>query len=193
MAESKDNLIHDEISDKIISIAEDFVKNEGVRKVTVSKILKKLDVTNRVFYNRFHNIDEVMKIIYDKSVLEMHESVKSDLKIEDDFFEYALDISVNVLLRSYEVKQQFSQYMFEHDSYTDDNFNWWTAKISEIINYGKAHGYIENVDTEILSYSIWCFYRGFNADAVNRRLSEEEAVKRFRYGLKILFDGIRKQ
>lgn len=45
-------LIKDDMSEKIISTAERLVTNFGPESVTVRMILKELDVTNRVFYNR---------------------------------------------------------------------------------------------------------------------------------------------
>lgn len=189
--EQEKELISDSISEQIIAITEELATRDGAHTVTVRKILEKLGTTNRVFYNRFHNVDEVLQIVYKNAVVKMHESVVSEFDISKDFFEYVTDVATIVLVKTYEIKMQFSQYMFEHDSLTDFNRNWWTKKIHELLDYGIAHKYIRDVDYDTISYAAWCFCRGFNADAVSRRIPKEEAVKHFRAGFGYLLDGLR--
>ena len=70
MEEAK--LIYDDMSERIIDIAEELATTGGARSVTVTSILKKLGTTNRVFYNRYHNVDEVLELIYSRAVFRMH-------------------------------------------------------------------------------------------------------------------------
>ena len=58
----------------------------------------------------------------------------------------------------------------------------------DVIEFVKL---IKNIDSDMLSYSIWCFCRGFNADAVGRRLSKEDAIKNFKFGFGCILDGIK--
>lgn len=183
-------LISDEISDEIVRTTEAIVKTDGARNVTVRRVLAEMGVTNRVFYNRFHNINEVLEIVYANAVMKMHESVDSDYDLETDFFNYVVDVAVKVLVKTYEVKRQFSQYMFEHDSLTETNRLWWTEKIKQIVEVAKRTNQMKDVDADMLSYTIWCFFRGYNADAVQRKISVDEAVKMFRFGLHCLFYGV---
>ncbi len=189
--EEKNTLIQDEISEEIISVAEEIAKRDGAREVTVRKILQAMGVTNRVFYNRFRNMDELLELVYQRAVTRMHESLNSAYDIRTDFFNYVMDVGVKVLLNTYEVKNQFSQYMFEFDSVKAANRLWWMEKIQEIIQIGKETGQLKDVEAEKLSYTVWCFFRGYNADAVNRNLSKEDAVEHFQFGLNCLFDGLR--
>ena len=53
-------LIHDAMSETIVQTAAALALNEGAGAVTVRKIIRTLGVTNRVFYNRFHNAEEVL-------------------------------------------------------------------------------------------------------------------------------------
>lgn len=191
MAATKDKLISDEVSEEIIRIAGEIAKRDGAKNITVRRILAEMGVTNRVFYNRFHNVGEVLEIIYKRTVLEMQKSLVSEFDADKDFFEYVIDISVKVLINTYDLKKEFSQYMFEFDSHSDENRIWWTNAIKEIIEKAKAAGLIKELDSDRLSYAVWCFFRGYNADAVNRNLSKEEAVKNFKFGLSCLFDGVR--
>ncbi|MBE7063180.1 MAG: TetR/AcrR family transcriptional regulator [Clostridia bacterium] len=192
MTDTKDTLIYDEISEKIIELAGDFAMQEGARNVTVRKILRALGVTNRVFYNRFHNMDEVLELVYRRAALKMRETIQSEIDITTDFFGYVQDVAVKTLLRTYEIKRQFSQFAFEFDSSSSENFVWWTNEIKKMITIGRATGQIKDVDAELLSYAVWCFVRGYNADAVKRSLSREEAVRYFTFGLDCLMEGIRK-
>lgn len=185
-----DKLIKDEISEEIIAVAGELAKEYGARNVTVRKILQKMDVSNRVFYNRFANVNQVLEKVYRRTVLKMHESLISDYDIHEDFFGYITDITIKILLNTYDVKKEFNQYMFEYDSTTEANHRWWTDRIKEIIDIGIKMGKLKNTDSDKLSYTIWCFFRGFNADAVNRGLSKEEAIDYFRFGVCALFGGI---
>ena len=42
-----------------------------------------------------------------------------------------------------------------------------------------------------MSYAIWCYIRGYNADAVGRKLPLDIAVKNFKYAFGILLDGMK--
>lgn len=186
-------LIVDEVSDRIIDIAENLAKRDGAQTITVRKILSELGTANRVFYNRFHNLDEVLEIVYKNAVYKMHKCLDSKYDIKADFFEYVMDVVVNVLVSTYDIKKQFAGYMFEHDSLTKENYMWWDSQIKKILHYGIENNFIkEDVDADKLSYTIWCFCRGFNADAVGRNISKNEAVECFRFGFGCLLDGLKK-
>ena len=109
MTNLKPELISDEMSDKIIEAAENLATRDGAHTVTVSRILNELGITNRVFYNRFHNINEVLEIVYKNSVFKMHESLKSQYDPEKNFFEYVMEVAVRVLTDTYDIKMQFSR------------------------------------------------------------------------------------
>lgn len=192
MAVKQQDRITDEISDDIVEITTQIARDEGAHNVTVRKIISRLGVTNRVFYNRYHNADEVLRIIYENAVLKMRESFRSDYNSSEDFFEYAMDIGTKVLINTYDIKMEFSSYMFEHDSLTEENRMWWTQTMKKSLEEAKARGFIKDIDTEMLSYSIWCFCRGYNVDAVTRKLSKAEAVKYFQFAFGYFLEGIRR-
>ena len=55
MIKKNNSLICDEMSLKLVSSAEKIAQSVGAEQVTVRSILKDIDITNRVFYNRFKN------------------------------------------------------------------------------------------------------------------------------------------
>ena len=187
----KETLIHDEMSQKIIDTAEQMAVRDGADSVTVRKILQALKITNRVFYNRFRNIDEVLSVVYRNTVLKIRESIFVKFDPEKDFFEQVTDIVANTLVRSYENKMNLNQFVFETDSVSDSNYEWWKEQIKKIIEFAKLRGFVKNVDSDIMSYSIWCFIRGYNADALGRKVPKDTAVENFKYSFKILLDGMR--
>jgi len=187
----KTELIKDEMSETIISCAEKLVLTEGANTLTVRKILKDLNITNRVFYNRFHNIEDVLAVVYKNTVLKMRESITAGYSKETDFFEHVKDVVVNSLIMSYDTKMKFNQYVFENDSVSQANYEWWVSEIKKLIDYAKENKLIKEVDSEIMSYAIWCFCRGYNADAVGRGLPKDEAIRNFRYSFGILLDGMK--
>lgn len=187
----RNELISDEMSKIIIDTAEKIAIAEGAENLTVRKILQSLSITNRVFYNRFHNIDEVLNLVYEGMVIKIRESITSDFDPQADFFEQVLNIVANTLEMSYEIKMNFNYYVFKNDSASHRNYEWWKAEISRLIEFGKEGGYLKDVDTEVMSYSIWCFVRGYNVDALSRKLPRDVAVANFKYSFGILLDGMR--
>ena len=192
MSTEKLALINDEMSQKIIDAAEKLAMSGGTNDITVRKILTELGITNRVFYNRFHNIDEVLEIVYKSTALKMRQSILTNLDESRDFFEQVTEVVTQSLIMSYDIKMRFNQYVFENDSLSRENYEWWMCEIKKLIDHAKAHDYIKDVDSEVLSYSIWCFCRGYNADSVGRGLPKDEAVKNFKYSFGFLLDGLKK-
>ncbi len=185
-------LIWDEMSEKIVQTAENLALTVGAHTVTVRKILSELGITNRVFYNRFRNIDEVLRIIYKKTVMKIRSDVISEIDEKSDFFEKITGVAVSALNSSYDTKMQFSQYVFETDSSSESNREWWTGEIKKYIEYAMEHGYIKDVDSDVLAYSIWCFCRGYNADAVARNTDRQKAIDDFKYSFGFLLEGLKK-
>ncbi len=193
MNSKKFDLISDEMSEKIIEAAERLVTSYGAENITVRRILTELGITNRVFYNRFHNINEVLEIVYRITILKIRESLPENFEAntKEAFFEYVMDIVVHSLESSYDHKMQFNQYVFKRDSISESNSRWWCGEIKKLIDYAMDRGYIKKVDSKVLSYSIWCFIRGYNADAVGRNLPKDEAVENFKYSFGFLLDGLK--
>lgn len=189
--EHNPKLITDEMSEQIIQTAEKIVTSIGANKLTVRQILKDLNITNRVFYNRFHNISEVLAHVYSRTIMKIRKSINQEYTIDRDFFEYVLDIVTESLILSYDIKMKFNQYVFEYDSISNSNYEWYRNRITRLFEYAKEHNLIKDVDSETLSYSIWCFCRGFNADAV-MRMPKEEAISKFQYSFRILLNGLKK-
>lgn len=191
MTRIDDKLIYDEASEQIIDATERLTVFEGAHNINVRKVLKYLGITNRVFYNRFHNIEEVLDIISERSILKVRESLNFHFIEEKDFFEQIMEEVEKTLIISYETRKNFAHYVFENDLVTDSNYQWWIEEIKKILNYAINKGYIKKVDTDKTSYAIWCFIRGFNTDAIGRKLSLEEALERYRYGFKFILDGLK--
>lgn len=193
MAEIADNRperIHDEISDRIVEIVARIAAEEGAHKVTVRKITDELGVTNRVFYNRFANCDEVLRIVYRNVVMQMRENVTPEFRDWADFRQFCIDTAVDVLIQTYDIKMQFRRYVFEHDSLTEENRLWWEEKIRKFYQYALEQGFVHPLDVDALCCAIWCFCRGYYADAVARQLSKEDAVHCFRFGFTCLLNGV---
>lgn len=192
MAVKNTGLIVDEMSENIVKTAQKLATLYGADKITVRKILIELNITNRVFYNRFHNIDEVLEVVYKNTALKIRQSITEESEDGKDFFDHVMDVVVNSLIMSYDTKMQFNQYVFENDSLSKSNYEWWTTEIKKLIDYAMEHDYIKQVDSEVLSYSLWCFCRGYNADAVGRNIPKDEAVAKFKYSFGFILEGLKK-
>lgn len=184
-------LIHDKMSGKIVEAAAGLALREGAGEVTVRKIIRALGVTNRVFYNRFHNVDEVLRIVYHDMAVKMRHGILSRFDADGDFWGQITDIATETLVLSYRLKSGMNQYVFTQDSVSSENFLWWRERIRELITLGKNKGLVrQDLDGESISYAIWCFIRGYNADALARCLPEKKAIEGFRYALGVFLDGM---
>ena len=192
MAVSQNGLIVDEMSDRIIAVAERMAMTNGAHTVNVRKILLELGITNRVFYNRFRNVEDVLGVVYQKVSEQIRTSAAWESNDQEEFFEHVTEMVANTLIRSYDLKKQFNQYVFENDSRSQSNYEWWMSAIKQMLTYAKEKSYIRaDADVDVLSYSLWCFWRGYNADAVGRGIPKEEAVKGCKYSFGIILDGLR--
>ncbi|MBQ8248838.1 MAG: TetR/AcrR family transcriptional regulator [Clostridia bacterium] len=191
MEAAEQAMIRDEMSKTIIDTAEALAMEYGADCVNVRRILQTLGITNRVFYNRFHNITEVLDIVYENVIQRIRESITAKFDPDGDFFTQVIDIVSNPLVMSYEVKMNFNNYVFETDSITSKNYEWWKAQIRTYIEFGIDRGYLKALDTEAMSYAIWCFIRGYNADALGRRIPKEKALADFKYSFGVLLDGMK--
>ncbi len=192
MTRSQNNgLIRDEMSVRIIDAAEEIAVESGTEDLTVRKILRSLGITNRVFYNRFHNIGEVLEKVYEKTVLKARRCITAKQDAKKDFFENVYDLVSEIISMSYESRKQMSSFVFETDSQEKENREWWTAEIKKIIDNAIEKGYLKKVDSGVLSHSIWCFCRGYNADVIAQNIPKEEAVKNFRYSFSFMIEGLK--
>ena len=185
-------LICDEMTDRIVRTAAQIVTEEGTDAITVRRILSTLGITNRVFYNRFHNVEGVLEAVHKSMSEQVRRDILSDYDESRDFFEYVMDVVEKSLIISYDTKMRFNQFAFETDSASDANCEWWTGEIKRLIDYAVGKDLIRQVDSSVMSYSIWCFCRGYNADAVVRGLPRDEAVRNFRYSFGFLLEGMKK-
>ena len=186
----KEPLINDSTSERIINIVENIVLTSGAEGITVRQVLKELNATNRVFYNRFTCIDEVLDIIYNRTAEKMRESILN-FDPNGDFFVQINNIVENTLLLSYDTKRNFSNYVFKNDSTNTQNYEWWTREIKKLLRFGIDGGYFKRLDADCMSYAIWCFIRGYNADAISRNLPREETAENFKYCFGVLLDGMK--
>ena len=184
-------IIKDDISNKIIETAAIIIQTEGINSINVSKIIKRLGVSNRVFYNRFNNLEEVLEEVYNKIMIKIREKLNPQYDGKQNFFEYVLDLVENSLMLSYELKQQLNLYIFGNDSISQHNYEWYLDRIKKLIEYAKEKDLIKDVDSDVISYTIWCAIRGYNADAV-MRFEKDEAIEKMRYSFSLLLGELKK-
>lgn len=185
-------IIKDDISIKIIENAALIIQNEGINAVNVSKIIKRLGVSNRVFYNRFNNVEEVLNEVYNRIIIQIREKLNPQYDGKEDFFDYVLKLVENSLILSYELKQQLNLYVFGNDTISQNNYEWYIDRIKKLVDYAKEQDLIADVDSDVISYTIWCAIRGYNADAVVR-MEKDEAIEKIRYSFKLLLGALKNE
>lgn len=191
MAYSRGVKLEDELTDQIVDVATQIAYTDGVAHISVKRIIAELGVSNRVFYNRFKNIQDVLDIVYHRIVNQMRECINVKYDESTDYYDYLQNICIAVLKKTYEDKLHFSQYMFEYDTYSESNRIWWIDHIRPLLQYGIDNGLLKNINTKYMSYAVWCFCRGFNADAVGTGLTLDEAMESFKLALGCIIDGMK--
>ena len=96
----------------------------------------------------------------------------------------------SLILYSYFEFMKHYDYMFISDILNKVNKEWWVEHIVVILNYGVKNGFLKPVNTEDISYAIWCFCRGFNVDAIKGKLDLNEALKIFKVAFTAFIDGL---
>ena len=85
-----------------------------------------------------------------------------------------------------------NQYVFIQDSVSTENYLWWRRRIRDFIELGKERGLVKpGIDSDAMSYAIWCFIRGYNTDALAREIPEDKALRDFRRSFNVLLDGMK--
>lgn len=184
--------INDDISLKIIDTAMEIASREGIASLTVSKIINTMGVTNRVFYNRFKGVPDVITEVYYKVVSKLRSCFDTPYDKKQDLCEYIMNLAVSVLEKTYETKLHFAGYLYNYDAFLEENREWWISHMIPLIEYGIKEGIFEETDSRLLAYSVWCYCRGFNASAIGNNLSKDEAIKAFKLGFRCFMDGAKK-
>ena len=182
--------LQDEISAQIIDTVTKMVYEGGASDINVRAVLKKLKITNRVFYNRFKNIDEVLLCVSQNLVHKMRECILRPYNKKENYHKYLLSLATDVLVKTYEIKKDFSDYMFNNDIVNESNKLWWIDHMIPPLEYGIKNGFLKPMNVKKMSYAIWCFCRGFNVDAIKSRLELDEALKTFQTAFTFLIEGM---
>lgn len=182
--------LQDEISTKIINTVTKMVYEGGAANINVQMVLKKLKITNRVFYNRFKNIDEVLICVSQNLVQKMRQCMLRPYNKKENYHKYLVSLATDVLIKTYEIKKDFSDYMFNNDIVNESNKIWWIDHMIPAIEYGVKNGFLKPMNIKEMAYAIWCFCRGFNVDAIKSRLELNKALETFTMAFTFLIEGM---
>ncbi len=190
MAYSRGIRLEDETSKTIIATAAQIARREGMEELTVKRVLTELKVSNRVFYNRFRNIDDVIQVLYEDLVQEIRSSLERVQQPAQSYPDYLLELAVAAVEKIYQNTLHFKQYLFSYQVANDTNRDWWLKKIQQLLRRGMEQGELKVNDPVKMSYGVWCFCLGFHRDAVGDELTEQEAMDAFREAFSCLIQGM---
>ena len=83
---TSNELIRDTMSETIVKAVEAMVMENGAHGITVRMVLARLNISNRVFYNRFRNIEEVLDIVYKNTIIKIRESLTETIDAKKRLF-----------------------------------------------------------------------------------------------------------
>ena len=140
MAYSRGIRLEDETSKTIIATAAQIARREGMEELTVKRVLTELKVSNRVFYNRFRNIDDVIQVLYEDLVQEIRSSLERVQQPAQSYPDYLLELAVAAVEKIYQNTLHFKQYLFSYQVANDTNRDWWLKKIQQLLRRGMEQG-----------------------------------------------------
>ena len=117
MTETKQKMITDKMTETIIETVYTMAAQTGAEKINVRMVLQHLGISNRVFYNRFANIEDVLNAVYERIALKIRESITGGFDPDGDYFEQVKNIAASTLIMSYEQKKMFNSYAFKYFIY----------------------------------------------------------------------------
>ena len=183
--------IQDEVCDQIMTVTKELVDIHGASNITVKMVINKMGVTNRVFYNRFPNIETVLISIYNDIVLKMRDCLKSKYNYKTHFRSYCDDVACNILVSNILLKNKFAHFHFFHDSMSKENATWWMKTMGKMVHEAIELGAAKPNDCYHVAYALWCFCRGVSADAIGRGIGDLDSTKKhFREIFGYFLDGI---
>ncbi len=192
MAYSRGIRIQDEITEKILSTAKEIAQTEGMEQLSVKRILAEMKVSNRVFYNRFCNIEDVIEILYERMVFSLRDILDpSLLTITESYYKTLVALAVRVVECLYQNNIHFRVRLLSYEASKDSNRNWWITQIQAILRDGISRGLLKPMDDLSAARGIWCFCLGFNKEALGQNISEEEALISFHASFSILIEGMK--
>ena len=191
MAYSRGIQLDDETTKKIIAAATGIAQQEGIEQVSVKRILSEMGVSNRVFYNRFCNIDELIQILYNELVQEIRSCLKSVKEEGQCYYSYLLELAVAVVRKIYHNNLHFRRHLMSYRASNESNRNWWLSQIQQILQDGINRGLLKPMDTAAVSYGVWCFCLGFHKEAIGEALDGEEAIAAFSQSFALLIEGMK--
>lgn len=191
MAYSRGIQLEDETTKQIIAAATGIAQREGIEQLSVKGILAEMGVSNRVFYNRFRNIDDIIQILYNELVQEIRASLKSVREEGRDYYSYLLELAVAVVRKIYQNNLHFRKHLLSYHASNDSNRNWWLTQIQTILQDGINRGLLRKMNITAVSYGVYCFCLGFHKEAVGEALEGEQAIGAFSQSFALLIEGMK--
>lgn len=191
MAYSRGVRLEDETAKEIIRTATEIAQKEGIEQLSVKRILSEMGVSNRVFYNRFRNIDDIIQILYNELVEEIRSCIKLEQQEDQTYYDYLLDLAVGVVTKIYHNNLHFRRHLLSYQASKENNRNWWLNRIQTILKDGMNQGLLKPMKEDAVSYGVWCFCLGFHKEAIGENLSGKQAVAAFRESFALLIEGMK--
>lgn len=192
MAYSRGIQIEDETTKEIIHTAKKIAQKEGLEQLSVKRILAEMKVSNRVFYNRFRNIEDVIELLYEQAVNSLREIIDLSLLEKDElYYETLENLAVNVVRCLYQNNIHFRARLLSYETSKDNNRNWWIEQIQTILCDGVTRGLLKPMDELGTARGIWCLCLGFHKEALGKSVPEQEAIASFRTFFTIFIEGMK--
>lgn len=192
MAYSRGIQIEDDTTKAIVKTAGIIAQREGLDQLSVKRILSEMKVSNRVFYNRFRNIEDLIEVMYHEFVGTLRGQINpQQLADTEHYYDKLLELAVGVVQKMYRNHIHFRLRLLSYETSKESNRNWWLEQIQKILEDGVSRGLLKPMNEQAVSYGVWCFCLGFHKDALGKNVSEEEAISAFRESFSYFIEGMK--
>lgn len=190
MAFSKGKRIEDEMSKRIIALAENIGCKEGAEALTVTRLCRELNCDRRVIYNRFRDINEINLMVAKRCDEELIEKAEAAVRTDASYYDNFLTRITTAFTYIYEHNAHFQYYTTLYEIAQNRVENGIIRAFEQIIEDGKVQGEVNAAtDSKKAAQNLWMIVTGIGRIlATNAEYSYQESFDTMLNGVQAILE-----
>jgi len=190
MAFSKGKRIEDEMSKRILALAENIGCKEGADALTVTRLCRELSCDRRVIYNRFRDINEINLMVAERCNEELIKKTETAVRGDASYYDNFLSRISAAFTYIYEHNTNFQYYTTLYSMSKKGAENGLIREFERIIEDGKAQGEVSAAaDSKKAAQNLWIIVTGIGRMlAANADYPYQEAFDTMLYGVRAVLE-----
>lgn len=194
----------EEVKEKILSIAQDIIKREGIKSLSIRKITNIMDYSPAIIYHYFKDKNEILETLFKRGYLRILNTITNVKTYEDEPEKEIKEAFINYIKAVLTFPEEYMAYMFNDDksiiekteilkpgvSNKRHTFKILYDNIKRGIDIGRyAHG-----DIELTAQILWTSTFGLVTRIIlEKNLTDKQIERLIERHFEILFNGILKR